>query len=138
MCQGKDGLVVGEEEIRKVGFKSGPKEKRAGSLKPNDHNRMKAKQKLNRPTRGLVFGPIGGDGGLSESGKRLRVENVNAGREGGAFSQSSIGDMEIVILSESNNTDVENVLPEAKMQQREREPRLQSDGKGASTGSLGA
>ncbi|XP_019094473.1 PREDICTED: uncharacterized protein LOC109129898 [Camelina sativa] len=36
-------------------------------------------------TRGLVFGPMGADVGGFSSGKRLRVDSEDVGREGGAF-----------------------------------------------------
>ncbi|XP_013654546.1 uncharacterized protein LOC106359378 [Brassica napus] len=48
-------------------------------------NVLKTKQKNVGPMRGLVFGPISGESGLSVRGKRLRVEEKNIGRLGGAF-----------------------------------------------------
>ncbi|KAG7599606.1 Endonuclease/exonuclease/phosphatase superfamily [Arabidopsis suecica] len=69
---------------------SGPRDvlgtKRAAGNKSNVVAGPKTKQKnINRPARGLVFGPTREEVVLSESGKRLRVENRAAGRLGGVF-----------------------------------------------------
>ena len=50
--------------------------------------RGRPKKSTNRPVRGLVFGPTMGETNLSTSGKRLRVENSDAGRPGGVFRDS--------------------------------------------------
>lgn len=44
--------------------------------------------KGNIPSRGLVFGPVRGEAGEIAAGKRLRVENDNIGRAGGAYTSS--------------------------------------------------
>lgn len=48
-------------------------------------NPPKTKLKNVGPMRGLVFGPISGESGMSARGKRLRVEKGNVGRPGGVF-----------------------------------------------------
>lgn len=71
--------------------KVGTKEKWAGNKKIAEGVRGNPKKLSNRPTRGLVFGPTKGEISLSESGKRLRVEKVDAGRAGGVFREKVEG-----------------------------------------------
>ncbi|EOA18966.1 hypothetical protein CARUB_v10007601mg, partial [Capsella rubella] len=46
--------------------------------------------KGNKPTRGLIFGPVQSGRDMSSSGKRLRTEDVNIGRAGGSFSNVDV------------------------------------------------
>lgn len=60
----------------------GPKDKKISNIRgPNPHTKLRNVG----PMRGLVFGPISGESGLSARGKRLRVEKENVGRPGGVF-----------------------------------------------------
>ncbi|CAL9242728.1 unnamed protein product [Arabidopsis halleri] len=68
-------------------------------------NGPKFKSKINRPSRGLIYGPIGKEIELSESGKRLRVETGAVGRPRGRF----VNDDELQILDSSIIQLVENV-----------------------------
>ncbi|VVA97545.1 unnamed protein product [Arabis nemorensis] len=47
----------------------------------------------NKPTRGLVFGPVSHEVDRSSSGKRLRVEGENVGRQGGSFGNGIEGEV---------------------------------------------
>lgn len=94
--QGKEAQSVGQGKELGVGasgsFQKGLsgealKAKRAGVNGPVVKNGPRPKVvKQNKPTRGLVFGPMSGEGELSTTGKRLRVENHSVGRRGGVFS----------------------------------------------------
>lgn len=54
--------------------------------KAGEVNGPRGKQvRLNKPTRGLVFGMTSREIALSESGKPLRVENGCVGRPGGVY-----------------------------------------------------
>ncbi|CAL9233449.1 unnamed protein product, partial [Arabidopsis halleri] len=93
--QGKEAQSVGQGKELGVGasrcFQKGLsgealKAKRAGVNRPVEKNGPRPKVvKQNKPTRGLVFGPMSGEGELSTTGKRLRVENHSLGRRGGVF-----------------------------------------------------
>lgn len=56
--------------------------------------------KVHAPGRGYIVDPLRGDDGGISPGKRLCVEHVNAGREGGVFSLSGYGNSETVRLSQ--------------------------------------
>ncbi|XP_048616271.1 uncharacterized protein LOC106392972 [Brassica napus] len=61
------------------------RERGPGNKKTVESARGRLKRVNSRPVRGLVFGPTKGEISLSESGKRLRVENSEAGRSGGGL-----------------------------------------------------
>lgn len=68
--------------------KTGPNDKRAGKKKATTSHKPNAKTGLNRPMRGLIFGPTRGELERSESGKRLRVEPGSVGRVGGVYTET--------------------------------------------------
>lgn len=77
------GLNVEKEHVEN---RLGPKMKRLGGSKARESNGPRQKQNsLNKPTRGLVFGPAKGKDVLSANGKRLRVESAGMGCPGGVF-----------------------------------------------------
>lgn len=89
------GALTGKETLIFSGKAHGPtssttmsKEKWANNKKTIEGGRDKPKRGTNRPVRGLVFGPAKGEISMSESGKRLRVENTNVGRSSGGFRDS--------------------------------------------------
>ncbi|KAF2557617.1 hypothetical protein F2Q68_00016541 [Brassica cretica] len=61
----------------------GPKDKKISNMR--GPNPPKTKLRNVGRMRGLVFGPISGESGLSARGKRLRVEKENVGRPDGVF-----------------------------------------------------
>lgn len=84
--QVKKGVGSGLLEKNKGVSKDGPKDKRAGGNKQGEASGLRVKnQLLNRPTRGLVYGPTGRELELSVSGKRQRMEMNFVGRPGGVF-----------------------------------------------------
>ncbi|XP_048623663.1 uncharacterized protein LOC125592501 [Brassica napus] len=85
ILHGKESLIFGGNTSAMTSLKVGTKVKGAGNKKAMEEGRGKAKKLNNRPVRGLVFGPTKGEVSLSESGKRLRVENIVVGRSGGVF-----------------------------------------------------
>lgn len=68
--------------------KTGPNDKRAGKMKANTSHKPNARTGLNWPMCGLVFGSTRGELEQSKSRKRLRVENGNAGRLGGVYTEA--------------------------------------------------
>ncbi|KAF2533334.1 hypothetical protein F2Q70_00032263 [Brassica cretica] len=85
VLQEKESIVFGGTKSVPSGSKWETKERWMGNKKTMEGARGKLKKINNRPVRGLIFGPTKGEINLSESGKRLRVENNNVGRQGGAF-----------------------------------------------------
>lgn len=84
------GRTVGSLDNGKSRARDGPKVKGMGSGKQNGPNRPKLKQvKINRPTRGLVYGPTRRESELVFSGKRLRVEGVSLSKLGGRFTSEN-------------------------------------------------
>lgn len=87
----KDAEALTEKEPLVFGASGGSnlngvnKERGNGNKKTMEGVKGKPKKLNNRPVRGLVLGPTKGEMALSESGKRLRVENSDAGRPGGVF-----------------------------------------------------
>ncbi|KAG7557108.1 hypothetical protein ISN44_As11g031070 [Arabidopsis suecica] len=80
-------LVNGPKKNKNV-FTSVVKEKWAGNSRPAEtyvtrQNGPKMKHKQNMPARSLICGLAHGEIGLSESGKRLRVEKDSIERQGG-------------------------------------------------------
>ncbi|KAG2246428.1 hypothetical protein Bca52824_086056 [Brassica carinata] len=61
------------------------RERGPGNKKMVESARGRLKKLNNMSIRGLVFGPTKGEISLSESGKRLRVKNSEAGRSGGVL-----------------------------------------------------
>ncbi|EOA28792.1 hypothetical protein CARUB_v10025024mg, partial [Capsella rubella] len=64
----------------------------------------------NRPTRGLIFGPVLGEQSLAASGKRLRSEQADIGRDGGVSTSAwmpsgNIAQPRVVEASTSPGTD---------------------------------
>lgn len=82
--QGK-GVVFGSGTSKGTnGPNGGFKERRMAHKKGGEINGPKFNQiKSNRPTRGLVFGPVSGESDLVVSGKRMRLEKQSIGRAGG-------------------------------------------------------
>lgn len=78
-------MTFGSKTSAPTVLKIGNKERGPGNKKVMDGVRGKPKGVNSRPVRGLVFGPTKGEISLSESGKRLRVENSEAGRYSGVF-----------------------------------------------------
>ncbi|CAL9248161.1 unnamed protein product, partial [Arabidopsis halleri] len=85
--QEKETAIVGKEN-RVFG------ENRGGVMEAKNNNGSrvgksvgfkKAGPRVNKPMRGLVFGPTRGEHVVSSSGKRLRIESDNVGRGGGVF-----------------------------------------------------
>lgn len=85
VLQEKESIVFGGTTSVPSVSKWETKERWMGNKKTMEGARGKLKKINNRPVRGLIFGPTKGEINLSESGKRLRVENNNVGRQGGAF-----------------------------------------------------
>lgn len=123
MIQGGKGKGVAPvKEVVEVGVggkkQSGPKTisqgKRAGVARPMRNMEivgLKGKQnKINRPTRGLVFGQTREEVILTESGKRLRVESGSEGRResflGGECVTNMVGNEPNVHLSEEMDSDL--------------------------------
>ena len=84
--QGKEALIFSGKTSTSTSLKGMTKEKWAANKRIMEGGRGKPKRVNNRPIRGLVFSPTKGEISLSESGKRLRVENIDAGRSRGVFS----------------------------------------------------
>ncbi|KAG7579386.1 Ribonuclease H domain [Arabidopsis thaliana x Arabidopsis arenosa] len=83
---GNGGFPGRNLERSKGGARVGPKERKAATAKPMEVNGPKFKQaRINKPMRGLVFGPAKGEALFSSSGKRLRVEGDSLGLTGGAL-----------------------------------------------------
>lgn len=80
--EGRSNGPVGKN-LRSV--KEGPTERTPSVHRAAERFGPKSKSKVNRPMRGLIFGPTKGELGMSESGKRLRVEREGMGRAGGVF-----------------------------------------------------
>ncbi|CAL9223588.1 unnamed protein product, partial [Arabidopsis halleri] len=81
--QGKK-IVFGTESIKGQTGPSGPngvsKERMSGNSKgPVNHQYRPKINKVQKPTKGLVFGPSREESVLSANGKRLRVERNNLG-----------------------------------------------------------
>ncbi|CAE5963118.1 unnamed protein product [Arabidopsis arenosa] len=96
------GKAVGSFEKGKGGNNDGAKDRRQWAQKVVDINGPKTKyHKQTRPTRGLIFGPTKGGKDLSEpahmelseSGKRLRMEQGSVGRPGGVFVKNNEGNV---------------------------------------------
>ncbi|XP_013607689.1 PREDICTED: uncharacterized protein LOC106314355 [Brassica oleracea var. oleracea] len=81
----RDSNLWREGEYKK-GFENG--EQGEMGWEESSRRRGRPKNLNNKPARGLVIGPTKGEVSLSESGKRLRVESLEAGRAGGAFRES--------------------------------------------------
>ncbi|XP_013689967.2 uncharacterized protein LOC106393860 [Brassica napus] len=88
VLQEKRSIIFGGNTSAPSNSKGETKERWMGNKKVMEGVRGKSKKVNNRPVSGLVFGPTKGEISLSESGKRLRVENSNVGRPGGAFRDS--------------------------------------------------
>lgn len=82
---GKEILIFGGKMNTKNGSKVETKETWPGNKNKTEGARGRPKKLSNKPVRGLIFGPTKGEISLSESGKRLRVEKLDAGRAGGVF-----------------------------------------------------
>lgn len=79
-------MVFAAGERNNRGKKDFSKDKKLGSSNGGNVSGPKPnKQKLNRPTRGLVYGPTRREEEMSVSGKRLRVELGAVGRPGGCL-----------------------------------------------------
>lgn len=86
VAQGNGGFPGRNLERSKGGARVGLKERKAATAKPMEVNGPKFKQaRINKPMRGLVFGPAKGEALFSSSGKRLRVEGDSLGLTGGAL-----------------------------------------------------
>lgn len=82
-------LKAGRLGFNQSGYRTGEFEKKAGGQKTVKSMGVKIKYgKGHSSTRGLVFGPLGGDSGGVVSGKRLRVEHGNIGRAGGTYTSA--------------------------------------------------
>lgn len=89
--QAKEILINGKEARGNGGFKGGVAGRRPGGPKNIKAGGPKIKgPRTNKPTRGLVFGPIRGESDAVSSGKRLRVETKSVGRKGGVFSMGQL------------------------------------------------
>lgn len=90
--QGSGVINEGESTKSLTGSQNTFVTRRAVGSKPNGVAGPKPKQKnINRPARGIVFGPTREEVALSKSGKRLRVENRAVGRLGGVFVRAGEG-----------------------------------------------
>lgn len=87
----REGVPSGPVGKGKGVVRESPRDKRFSSQKGIDSVGPKTKVKSTRPTRGLIFGLTKGEGQLSESGKRLRVEREGMGRAGGVFGNGEPG-----------------------------------------------
>ena len=87
----------------------------------------------NRPVRGLVFGPTNGEISLSESGKRLRVENTTAGRAGGVFKDSveygQTRSKTLLLRDEEVDNPMESTISAAEQRVADTQTSLQGDGR---------
>ncbi|VVA91725.1 unnamed protein product [Arabis nemorensis] len=101
------GIVFGRKldnnaRTNQVGFK----EKKNKLFKA--HEKVKPKQQLSsRPTKGLVFGPVGGEVEFSSNGKRMRIKEGNLQRSLSCMLKSNSSDEDGQHTSLGNQTVVE-------------------------------
>ncbi|CAA7048082.1 unnamed protein product [Microthlaspi erraticum] len=69
---------------------TGSKAKRAGKLRTNAAHKQISKGGVNRPMRGLIFGPTKGEEERLSSGKRPRVDHGTEGRLTDGFEKSRV------------------------------------------------
>lgn len=88
-----DGRIVHRKEAWSKGGSRGVElERRLGGSKVWRNVGTKGKAvKQSVPARGFVYGPTRGETGGISSGKRLRVEEVSVGRDGGVFTAGMVG-----------------------------------------------
>ena len=80
-----------------------------------------------------MLGPTKGEISLSESGKRLRVENTNAGRSGGVF-KDSVEDVQtrsktLLLRDEEVDNPMESTISAAEQKVADTQTSLQGDGR---------
>jgi len=131
ILQGKETLIFGGKVNRRKDSKMVNKEKWAGK-KVVEGARGRPINLNNKPARGLVFGPTKGEVSLSESGKRLRVESLEAGRAGGAFRESVAEPRVTVNPLQLRDEELENPMDStiSEMEQRETEAQMEAQGDG--------
>ena len=129
ISQGKETLIFGGKVNRRKDSKMVNKEKWAGK-KVVEGARGRPINLNNKPARGLVFGPTKGEVSLSESGKRLRVESLEAGRAGGAFRESVAEPRVTVKPLQLRDEELENPMDStiSEMEQRETEAQMEAQG----------
>ncbi|KAG2248243.1 hypothetical protein Bca52824_087871 [Brassica carinata] len=131
ISQGKETLIFGGKVNIRKDSKMMNKEKWAGK-KVVEGARGRPKNLNNKPARGFVFGPTKGEVSLSESGKRLRVESLEAGRAGGAFRESVAEPRVTVNPLQLRDEELENPMDStiSEMEQRETEAQMEAQGDG--------
>ncbi|XP_048611518.1 uncharacterized protein LOC111198274 [Brassica napus] len=129
ISQGKETLIFGGKVNIRKDSKMVNKEKWVGK-KVVEGARGRPKNLNNKPARGLVFGPTKGEVSLSESGKRLRVESLEAGRAGGAFRESVAEPRVTVKPLQLRDEELENPMDStiSEMEQRETEAQMEAQG----------
>ncbi|KAG2294406.1 hypothetical protein Bca52824_041075 [Brassica carinata] len=131
ISQGKETLIFGGKVNIRKDSKIVNKEKWAGK-KVVEGARGRPKNLNNKPARGLVFGPTKGEVSLSESGKRLRVESLEAWRAGGVFRESVAEPRVTVKPLQLRDEELENPMDStiSEMEQRETEAQMEAQGDG--------
>ncbi|XP_013617040.1 PREDICTED: uncharacterized protein LOC106323468 [Brassica oleracea var. oleracea] len=131
--QVKEGLIFSGKASTSTSSKGANKEKWAANKKLIEGNRGKPKKVNNKPVRGLVFGPTKGEISLSESGKRLRVENTPAGRAGGVFKDSmengQTRSKTLLLHDEEVDNPMESIINLAEQRVADTQTSLQGDGR---------
>lgn len=131
--------VKGMGEKVKGSLKGVELEKKTAALKSGKHSGSRGKNlRINGPARGLVFGPVRGESGACSTGKRLRVDQGNVGRSGGAYVMGGVEE-----IREGSTTQIRGEIgvvvgafPVGDMSFMEQENHeTLSDGKGAAGGS---
>lgn len=130
--QVKEGLIFGGKASTSTSSQGAHKEKWAANRKLIEGSRGKPKKVNNRPVRGLVFGPTKGEISLSESGKRLRVENTTTGRAGGVFKNSvengQTRSKTLLLRDEEVDNPMESTISVAEQKMADTQTNLQGDG----------
>lgn len=123
ISQGREWIPVTSKEKNK----NVQRDKRAGGNKAGEAIGPKPRQtNSNRPVRGLVFGPTRREVELSNSGKRMRMEEGTVGRPGGVFSTESSRRVDDGVSVQKMETATENSLSVALAVGSQREKEKQS------------
>ena len=133
ISRGKETLIFGGKANTTTGLKVGNKDKWAGDKKTGEGPRGRPKKLNNRPARGLVFGPTKGEISLSESGKRLRVERLDAGRDVDLFRENAaaigVAEKPLQLRDEELANPMDNITSEMEQGDSEIQTSSQGDGR---------
>ncbi|XP_048593543.1 uncharacterized protein LOC125576998 [Brassica napus] len=133
ISRGKETMIFGGKANIMTGLKVGNKDKWAGDKKTGEGPRGRPKKLNNRPARGLVFGPTKGEISLSESGKRLRVERLDAGRDVDLFRENAaaigVAEKPLQLRDEELANPMDNITSEMEQGDSEIQTSSQGDGR---------